>query len=157
MEVAIVTEIGILDDEDPDGRRVGRPKWVPTEDDIAMVKELGGRLTIPQLADYFGVSDWTLKQRIKEMPELDHAYRAGKALAISDVAQNLYTKAMKGNVTAMIFYLKARAGWREKDDERGSGAENSAEVAQTVEASRRNVLGRLAGIHDRIEKEASSS
>jgi hypothetical protein len=40
---------------------------------------------------------------------------------VANIASNLYAKAMAGDVTSMIFYLKTRGRWREKpsagDDE----------------------------------------
>ena len=42
--------------------------------------------------------------------------RRGAAEANIAVANKLYAEAMGGNVTAMIFFLKARAGWSDRPD-----------------------------------------
>lgn len=40
----------------------------------------------------------------------------GRIEANASVAQTLYQSAKKGNVVAAIFWMKTRAGWREKHD-----------------------------------------
>lgn len=51
----------------------------------------------------------TLNRNFQE--ELDH----GEHMSTSKVATKLFQKCMEGNVSAIIFYLKARAGWKEAD------------------------------------------
>src|SRR5699024_10601218 len=41
------------------------------------------------------------------------AYTGGKADVLSQVAENLVKRALDGNITASIFYLKTRGGWSE--------------------------------------------
>lgn len=48
--------------------------------------------------------------RIRYRDELD----LGTAKANAQIAQRLYQRAVDGDLGAMIFWLKARAGWREK-------------------------------------------
>jgi hypothetical protein len=58
----------------------------------------------------FSLSDEALHKLYQ--PELDE----GLAIANSEVAGRLYTAATKGgNIVAMIFWLKSRAGWRDMD------------------------------------------
>jgi hypothetical protein len=47
------------------------------------------------------------------------AIKRGRAKGIVLVENKLFTETLKGNVTSQIFFLKARAGWR---DGSGSGA-----------------------------------
>ena len=83
--------------------------------DLAKVEELAGLgLTREQIALSLGVSYSTLNRRAKESEEIETAMRRGRALANIKVAGELMKAIEKGNVTAIIFYLKARAGWTEK-------------------------------------------
>lgn len=92
--------------------------------DLAKAEELAGKgLTIDQIAEALGVGLNTLNRRRKESDELDAVIKKGRATAIYDVANALYQSAMSGNVTAMIFFLKARAGWSDKQSIEVSGVE----------------------------------
>jgi carbohydrate-selective porin OprB len=51
--------------------------------------------------------------------DVSAAYKRGRTKAIGSVAQALIQQAQAGNTTAMIFYLKTQAGWRENDREEG--------------------------------------
>ena len=83
--------------------------------DLAKVEELAGLgLTREQIALSLGVSYSTLNRRAKESEEIETAMRRGRALANIKVAGELMKAIEKGNVTAIIFYLKTRAGWTEK-------------------------------------------
>jgi hypothetical protein len=55
-----------------------------------------------------GISEDTLQKHYRD--ELDEAASRG----VANVASNLYSKAMAGDTTAMIFYLKTRGRWSEK-------------------------------------------
>ena len=83
--------------------------------DLAKVEELAGLgLTREQIALSLGVSYSTLNRRAKESEEIETAMRRGRALANIKVAGELMKAIEAGNVTAIIFYLKTRAGWTEK-------------------------------------------
>lgn len=83
--------------------------------DIEQAEVLASRgLTMAQIAASFGLSDDTLARRRKENEELEAAIRRGQAKGIAKVANSLYEQAMRGNVTAAIFYLKARANWSDR-------------------------------------------
>jgi hypothetical protein len=59
------------------------------------------------IAKLQSISIHTLLKYYRE--ELD----LGKANATAQVAKTLFSQAIKGNVAAAIFWLKAQAGWRE--------------------------------------------
>ena len=67
------------------------------------------------IARIVGCAPKTLRKRFRD--DLDR----GAAEAIATVASQLFANAKAGNVTAQIFILKTRAGWRE--DEPTSAAE----------------------------------
>lgn len=67
---------------------------------------------LPQadIARLMGITLPTLHKYYRE--ELD----LGMAKANAQVAKTLFKEAIKGNMTACIFWMKARAGWREKQE-----------------------------------------
>lgn len=97
----------------------GRPPVVFDEAQTAQVEALAAVLSKTQMADYFGISETTLRQIEERQPEVSEAYKRGKAKAIGNVAKNLIQQAQTGNISAAIFYLKTQAGWKEdKQEER---------------------------------------
>jgi hypothetical protein len=60
------------------------------------------------IADILGIDGKTLTKYYRE--ELDQAL----AQANASVGGALFNKATKGDTTAMIFWMKTRAGWRER-------------------------------------------
>ena len=88
---------------------VGRKKIEITSDVIQEVQRLAGRgLTEAQITASLGWASSTFYKRKKDVVEFSDAIKRGKAMAIAEVANALFEKAMAGNVTAMIFYLKNR-------------------------------------------------
>jgi hypothetical protein len=71
-----------------------------------------------------------------------HELDMGMQEAIFLVASALYTSAVNGNVTAQIFFLKTRAGWRETGRLEVTGREGQPLPAQqsAVEASNQKIL-----------------
>jgi hypothetical protein len=89
----------------------GRPAHEPTEQTRRTVETMAG-FGIPQvdIAKSIGIHRETLEIHYRH--ELD----TGVVKANSAVAQSLYKKALGDNssaVTAAIFWLKTRAGWKE--------------------------------------------
>lgn len=83
--------------------------------DLQKVEEYAGLgLTREEIALSLGVSYSTLNRRVKESEEVDTAMKRGRAKANIKVGNALMKAIEGGNVTAIIFYLKARAGWTEK-------------------------------------------
>jgi hypothetical protein len=100
--------------------RIGRPPYQATDHDRLVVEAMASRgLSQEQIAQAIGCCDKTLRARYRE--ELDR----GMTIAQVAVARNLFelaTSARKpGNVRAAIFWLKCRAGWRERDADSVSG------------------------------------
>ena len=85
------------------------------EIDLAKVEVMAANgLTQQQIADSLGISVSTLYGRKRESEEFEEAIKRGKAKGVAVVTNELMKQVKSGNVTAMIFFLKARAGWREK-------------------------------------------
>jgi hypothetical protein len=74
--------------------------------------QLHATIGTPQavISDILGIDNKTLTKYYRE--ELDQAL----ARANASVGGALFNKATKGDTTAMIFWMKTRAGWREKQE-----------------------------------------
>lgn len=100
---------------------MARPSHEPTEESRRLVKALAMTGTRHvDIAEKLSVSHDTLTKYYAD--EL----RDGRVDANAKVAQALYQNAINGNVTAMIFWLKTRAGWREVQTVQALDAEGNA-------------------------------
>ena len=95
-------------------RKGGRPVHTPTDESRALVKAhmiLG--TPHERISKILGINRSTLSKYYKD--ELEN----GRDQANAEVAASLYNKAIGGDTTAMIFWMKTRARWREvhKDEE----------------------------------------
>jgi len=71
----------------------------PHEDICLNIKKVNGQpISLP-----------TLYKRFK------NELASGSTRAVAKAAGKLYTLAMGGNITALVFYLKTRGGWRESE------------------------------------------
>lgn len=86
---------------------------VLTQDEIELVSKLAGVLTYEQLADLFGIAQRTFDNIRDRQPEVNAAYKKGRAEIIGKVAQSLVQDALDGDTTSRIFFLKTQGGWRE--------------------------------------------
>ena len=99
-------------------KKKGRPKFEVTEAICAKAEHLASKgLTVDQIAAVLGVSDATIYERQAENSDFSDALKRGRASGIESVTNALYEKATvdKDN-TAMIFWLKNRAGWVDKQE-----------------------------------------
>jgi hypothetical protein len=95
--------------------------FIPNDDQRRMVRGLSG-FGVPHddIALIVGCSPPTLRKRFRRELNL------GSAEANAKVAQTLFQQATSGtNTAAMIFWLKARAGWREKQVVEVTGQDNA--------------------------------
>jgi hypothetical protein len=90
------------------GRREGsgRPAHVPTPEMRRQIETMIG-FGIPKMAisKILNIGETTIKKHYSE------EISTGTAKANAQVAGFLFNAAKAGNVTACIFWLKARAGW----------------------------------------------
>ena len=99
-------------------RKVGRPKFEITDDIMKKAEDYAAKgLTAEQIAMVLGISETTFYERQAENAEFAEALKKGRGTGIANVTNALYEKATvdKDN-TAMIFYLKNRAGWVDKQE-----------------------------------------
>lgn len=74
-------------------------------------------LSEEQIATSLGISASTITRRKRDDEQFDRALKAGRQEGITAVTNQLFTSATdpdKPNTSAAIFFLKNRAGWRDK-------------------------------------------
>lgn len=113
--------------------------------DLAEVERLASLgLTREQIAAALGASASTVYNRLRDDEEFSEAVKRGEALGIGAVASKLMDQINEGNTTAMIFYLKSRAGWRESSEirvEANTPGEGMAAVYATMIEANSNPEG----------------
>ena len=104
---------------------MARELFTPTDEQRGMVKAFAAYgVQQDEIAKYLEIDPKTLRKHFRR--ELD----TGSIEATSKVAQSLYKAAMGGNVGAAIFWMKARAGWREKHEIEHSGPGGGAMITR---------------------------
>ena len=103
-------------DKEEDKVGKGRPPHLPNADTrnrVYILSTVGTRHE--DIASVLSISHDTLVKYYKE--ELDK----GRIEANASVAETLFKQAKEGNTTAMIFWLKSRAKWKETSQHEISG------------------------------------
>lgn len=95
---------------------MGKKAIVLTDEEIDLVREKSSRLTQKQISDLLGIGERTFREIMTRQPAVSAAYKKGKAKVIDEIASVLVEKALKGDTTSILFYLKTQAGWRETED-----------------------------------------
>ena len=106
-----------MGDVKPNKKKVGRPSPIETMD-LKQVESLAGLgLTDVEIATVLGISKATLNN-YKDKPEFLDSLKRGKVVADSSVTKSLYKRAIEGDTTACIFWLKNRRprDWRDKQE-----------------------------------------
>lgn len=122
-------------------KKIGRPQIVIDEDLCKKAETLAAQgLTMEQIANVLGMSETTLYDKKDKFSEFSESIKRGKDKGIATVTSALFTKARAGDNTAMIFYLKNRAGWQDKIEK-----ETIIEQKQIIDLTRitDDELGRL--------------
>lgn len=89
------------------------------EINLAQVERLASiGLTEEQIAQSLGISRSTITRRKRDDDAFGAALKAGRASGVAAVTNALFEAATgeKPNTSAQIFYLKNRAGWRDKQE-----------------------------------------
>jgi len=98
------------------------------------------------IATHVGFDPRTLLKRFTE--ELDR----GSIEATATVTQSLFHMATQGNnVSAAIFWMKARAGWSEKNRVELTGPDGGPLLVHMIEDTRPPLLEMLRAARERIE------
>ena len=122
-------------------KRPGPPPVVIDHARAESVAAMGG--TNEQIASALGVSLGTLKNARNRDAGLDDAIKTGKDKADLRVVSSLYNKAINGDTTAMIFWLKNRrpAEWKDRKDvglTDGNGGPVRVQVERVITRDRDN-------------------
>jgi hypothetical protein len=106
---------------------VARPVIEITKKMITDCEKLASKgLTLEQISHCVGISYDTLNKNKKLLPELNEAIKRGQASGIEQITNALFNKALDGDNTSMIFYLKNRdqANWGERPIEQETTVES---------------------------------
>lgn len=115
-------------------------KWLEKENLILLEGWKRNGLTDEQIAHNIGISINTLNKWKQRYVQIRQALKIGHEAANMAVERELFKRAMKGNTTAMIFWLKNN--WRDKyNDSELSPEERKLAVARMkkLEAETKNV------------------
>lgn len=94
----------------------------PLEFDLKQIEQLAAQgLSERQIADALGITQNTLINHKNRNLDFLEAIKRGQAKGIGLVTNELMKQVKSGNVTAMLFYLKCRAGWKETQTHELSG------------------------------------
>lgn len=119
-------------------------KHVPNGDTRKLVQSLSALgVRYEDIALKLDISHDTLTRHYRR--ELD----LGRIDANAAVANTLYSQARAGNITASIFWMKTRAGWREKSDLNVVSEDNSMSPPTTIRIVAAEDLLALAGKGDK--------
>lgn len=111
------------------GKRGPQP-WVPSEEEVEKIKLYAGLgSTQEQVARLIGKSEDTLAAQ----PLAKAAFEEGKAQTIAKVAGSLVRKALSGDTTSAIFYLKTQAGWKETSVQEHAGGVRVVRLSENDE------------------------
>ena len=135
-------------------KKVGRPKFVVTKEMCEKAEDYASQgLTSEQIALALGIGESTLYDKQNEFTEFGEAIKRGRGTGIQRVTNKLYEKALEGDNTAIIFYLKNRAGWQDKIEK-----ETVIEQRQVIDLTRisDNELSKLKSILTSVTTEGGS-
>ena len=94
----------------------GRPLIKLTNEQLEELKMIAPVCTLQEIADYFGFSIDTFKRLKSRDEEVLRIYKKAKIQAKAMVGGSLMKKALAGDTTAAIFYMKTQGGWSSKSN-----------------------------------------
>jgi len=139
--------------------RRGHRKCLFREEMISEGYKLGALgLEMCEIADFWRVGERSLYRWAKSRPAFAAQIAKGRAEADLTVIQSVLEQARQGNMTAAIFWLKNRCGWRDAYDLKHQGMKDTKVLVQ-VYNNAKDIPGdtqRPSGEGNRIEREAKS-
>jgi len=101
---------------------MGRPAIEITPELCEKAESLAAQgLTMEQIALVLGMGVSTLYEKKAEYTEFLEAIKDGQAKGVAIVTNALFVSAKGGNLGAQCFYLKNRAGWKDRQEIEHSG------------------------------------
>lgn len=99
---------------EPTEKKKREPKLVVNAELLTEIARLAGcGLTNEQFCYYFCYSKTGWEAKLRRHPEIVEAIKQGKAKALGRVTGKLMEAIEKGNLAAIMFYLKTQWRWRE--------------------------------------------
>lgn len=116
---------------------MARPKIEITEDNLRQIEVLAGYgMTEAAIANVLGISERTFRTNKNTEEVVLAALEKGKAKAASIIGQALFEKAKKGDLGAIVWWEKTRAGRTERVRTEITGADGQpiqTEVTEKVQ------------------------
>lgn len=135
---------------------MAKQNWSPDEKQVAQIETMAGMgLTMDKIACLMGVCKKTLERAAKREERVKVAIEKGRHKTEFNVAGFLYKNAEKGNVTAQIFMLKTRFGYREVERLELTGKDGGP-ITVKEKLSEEEIDKRLAK-YDRLLKKADQT
>lgn len=133
-----------VDQKVPKERKKSKTGFKVTPEVLIEIKTLSGvGYSHQQLWERYDIAKDTWYNRLKNHPEMAHAYAKGKEEKFTLTVSKLWEKVQEGNLTAIIFVLKTQYRWSEKigidiNDDRAKENEKATlrGVIDPVEASK---------------------
>lgn len=129
---------------------MARPQFQPTDEDRALVEQLAA-FGIPVTSMTLFVKDKAGKS-ISEKTLRKHFAKElaqGELKANMKVAQTLFKKAISGDTTSMIFWLKTRARWKESPQQVELTGKDGGPVEQkTTVVDEKQIKAAVAKLED---------
>jgi hypothetical protein len=108
---------------------VGRPRKNLPANGLDIVRRLASNgVNETAIAAALGLSFDVWKRIRDEDPEAKAAWQEARAIEENKLAGKLYEEAMGGNMTACIFLLKGRHGWRDIGPADDSGVRTAIQI-----------------------------
>jgi hypothetical protein len=94
-------------------------------------------MTMDEIADALGIHRDTLFKKKRELADFSDALKKGVAEGKIVATSQLFHRVKKGEAWAVIFFLKARCGWRETGDPARVNVNIGTLQAKTADAEQR--------------------
>ena len=132
---------------------MARPKKTLTDDHIGQIEALSGYgLTEAAIAHIMAMHPNTFRARKEDDERVSVALEKGKAIAEGQVGKALYVKAIGGDLGAICWWEKTRAGRKEVSRQEHTGADGQPIKTEHAESPRGRLFDELDRIADRQTK-----
>lgn len=126
-------------------QKAGKKPFIPTPEQLKRVHKVASQGMLERdIAFLLGIHPGTLPVMKAKFPELNDAIKKGTAEGIEDAIKGLKYHITKKNLTALLFYLKCKGGFKE------DGTHDNDTVAATDSQSTADrILGSVQRVRDR--------
>ena len=126
---------------------MGRPQIKITKKLCQKAEKLSAKgLTMSQIASVLNMGESTLYEKQAQYPEFSESIKRGRNKGIEQITNTLSQKAVEGDNTSMIFYLKNVAGWKDKVETQHTGEQMNVNV---------NIAGRYDELENKLDRLAT--